>query len=48
MWAPTDPKVFNPEVFLSKGKTGRKMEEPEEKTLWRLPTWKSTLSVNTK
>jgi hypothetical protein len=38
METPTHLKIFNPELFLSKGKTGTKNgTETEEKAIQRLP-----------
>jgi hypothetical protein len=49
MGPPTHLKVFNPEMFLSKGKTGTKMEQRlKEELSGDHPTWESILSADTK
>jgi hypothetical protein len=36
MGSPTHLKVFNPDIFLSKGKTGKKGVEIEGRAIWGL------------
>jgi hypothetical protein len=49
MGPPTHLKVFNPEMFLSKGNTGTKNgAETVGRAIRELPTWRSILSADTK
>jgi hypothetical protein len=49
MGPPTHLKVFNPEMFLPKGRTGSKNGRDWRKgQLWNGPTWGSIMSVDTK